>query len=108
MLNGLEKLKRCSKIIETDKAGHALQRMKIRNISIEEVKKSLIDYKNIIKIESYKPEKFKNRYRVFYRKSKHKILVIGVILNKKCIIKTVFPISEKLQKKMVMKWKKQK
>lgn len=54
-------------------------------------------------IKQYKPETLKNAYRVYVKIPDKKTLAVGVMLEDKCIIKTVFVQSREIQKK-VEKW----
>ena len=89
--------------VELDKEGHAQLRMNQRNISFETVRGSLKSHDKIHSIKEYKPGELKNAYRVFMKLSGKKTLVLGVILNTKCIVKTVFVQTKKIQNK-VEKW----
>ena len=44
-------------------------------------------------------------YRIFIKLTDKKTLVVGVILDKKCIVKTVFIQTKKIQER-VEKWRK--
>ena len=89
--------------IELDKEGHALLRMNQRKISLETVKSALNSYDKIEDVKEYKAGG-QNAYRVFIKLAGKKTLAIGVVLNGKCIVKTVFIQTKKLQDR-VEKWR---
>jgi len=90
--------------IELDKEGHALLRMEQRKISFDTVRNSLRSYEKVEDIKAYKPESLKDAYRVFIKLTERKTLVVGVMLNGKCTVKTVFIQTKKIQKR-VEKWR---
>ena len=101
-----QKLAECvEKGIELDKEGHAELRMGQRKINFNDVKNALKSYDKIESIKQYKPETLKNAYRVHVKIPDKKMLAIGVMLEDKCIVKTVFVQSRAIQKK-VEKWQK--
>lgn len=91
--------------IELDKEGHAELRMSQRRIKLDDVKNALKSFDNIEAIKAYKPETLKDAYRVYIKLPGKKTLVVGITLEDKCIVKTVFIQSKKIQKK-VEKWQK--
>ncbi|MBI4174056.1 MAG: DUF4258 domain-containing protein [Candidatus Aenigmarchaeota archaeon] len=105
--NGLKKriIECIERGIELDKEGHAELRMNQRKIKFDDVKKALKSFGNIQAIKTYKPEILKDAYRMHIKIPGKKTLAVGIILEDKCIVKTVFVQSKKIQKK-VEKWQK--